>query len=83
MDTKQYIRYMEEMIATPGWTILVEESEKEIYHIQADALEANSWEAIQQMRGRAEALNELITLEAMIASQRAESEVEDVIDADI
>lgn len=81
---EQYVIYMEEMIATQGWRMFVKECEKEIYHIQADALEMPTWEAVLQARGRAEQLAETVALEQMVDNLRErllEPEEED--DADI
>lgn len=77
MTPLQYIEYIEEMIATPGWSILVEEFEKDIYALQADALEARSWEDVQRMRGEANKLAEMVNLAEIIAVQRVELEASD------
>jgi hypothetical protein len=76
MSLRQYIEYVEEMIATPGWSILVEEAKKEIYQLQADALESADWGAVQRKRGAAERLAELTHLDEVIANQRTQMEEE-------
>ncbi len=80
---QQYIEHLEEMIATPGWSIFIEDSKREIYEIQAAALEATTWDHVQRMRGRADQLSEIINLEDMVANQRMEMEMEEVPDADL
>ena len=81
MDNLQYIEYLEEMIATPGWSVFVEEAAKEIYQIQADALESVNWEELLVKRGRAAMLAELCNLEAFVGNLRVSLEEE--ADADI
>ena len=74
MTPRQYIEYMEEMIATPGWSIMVEEFTKDIYALQADALEAKTWDDVLRMRGEANKLAEIVNLEEIVATQRVEME---------
>ncbi|MHA2067879.1 MAG: hypothetical protein ACXABY_26240 [Candidatus Thorarchaeota archaeon] len=72
MTPEQYIRAMREMIETDGWRIYKEECEKEIYHLQADALEAKDWDEILVNRGRAQQLAETCALEDVIENQNNE-----------
>jgi hypothetical protein len=74
---EQYVQLMEQLFETQGWDILVEESRNQIYHYQAGALEAKSWEVVNQLRGKAEQLAELIAFPTIIAAQKAEMEVRD------
>ena len=70
IPNEQYVIFMEEMIATTGWRTFVEELEKEIYNIQADALESPTWEAVCRAKGRAEGLAEITSLPAMVEDMR-------------
>jgi hypothetical protein len=72
VSREQYVALLEQMIETPGWSLVQEEAEKEIYHIQANALEAKDWGEVQKMRGKAEQLAELIALPEIVAAQRQE-----------
>jgi hypothetical protein len=78
---EQYIESLEEMIATTGWSLLVEEAKQTIYQLQADALEATSWDIVQRKKGQAAQLAELVNLEEMLTHQRNElSQGEDVME---
>jgi hypothetical protein len=84
MTEVQYIEKLQEMIATEGWRLLVKECTDEIHHLQCDALEAPNWEKVNQMRGRATQLAELINLEDMLATQLADLSTQEIVDdADI
>lgn len=50
------------LTGTPEWEMLVEELEKMVYEIQANALEAGSWEQVQQDKGFAKGLAYMIHL---------------------
>jgi hypothetical protein len=63
---------MEEMFSTPGWKTLVQEAERTIYHLQAEALEAGNFEEVCVKRGRAQQLAELVNMEPNIELQKAE-----------
>jgi hypothetical protein len=70
----------EEMVATPGFKRMVEQARKTIYQYQADALEAPSWERVCILRGKAEALAELVNFEDSLALHKRtllEEEFED------
>jgi len=79
---EQYVYLLEQMIETPGWSLVREEAEKEIYHIQASALEAKDWGEVQKMRGKAEQLAELVALPNIVAAQRAELENDEIFGDD-
>lgn len=69
-ELTQYYDQLDEVFALPGWKALVEEAQQEIYQLQADALEANSWEDVNFMRGRAFQLALIVNMEATADSQR-------------
>lgn len=81
MDNAQYIRYMEELTSTVGWQTLLEECQKQIYQLQADSLEAKSWEAVLVNKGKAHQLAEFIALESIVAAMKTDLEGDN--DADI
>jgi hypothetical protein len=60
----------DEMFATPGWKQLMEDTAKEIYQIQANALEVKTWEQVCEERGRAKQLAILLRLEEISDVQR-------------
>jgi hypothetical protein len=84
-EDQQYFQDMEETFATQGWKRLVEEARKLIYNIQADALEARSYEQVCEMRGRAGQLAELVNLEELTDLQKQQAlaapELEEAFDA--
>lgn len=80
ITSQQYINYLEEMIATPGWSILVEEAHTQIYQFQLDAIEAANWGEVQRLRGKAEQLAELCSLPDIVANQREEMELAEIVD---
>jgi hypothetical protein len=47
------------------------QAQRTIYHLQADALEANSWEQVLTARGRAQQLAEFLNMEDTAAMQKA------------
>ena len=80
-DQEEYFEALEDLFAMPGWKLLVEEAEKQIYQYQALSLEQPSWEAVCELRGRAKQLAELVNMESVTALQRKQLEEED--DADL
>lgn len=72
LSHEQYVDSMEDMIASQGWTLLVEDAKQSIHQIQCDALECASWEEVLINRGRALQLNELVHQKDMIANLRQE-----------
>lgn len=65
---REYDEY-QEMFATPGWRRVMATAEQQIYELQADALEAKSWEEVCMLRGRASTLAELFNLESTMDAQ--------------
>lgn len=87
-ELNTYFDMLEETFGTPGWAVLVEEAEKQIYALQADALEAKSWEDLLILRGRAFQLQDLINMRdaATVARKLAEEDataVAEVADASV
>lgn len=58
-----------------GWRQLVDDAKKEIYQLQASALEASSYEELMFMRGQADVLNRIVTMRE-IAEVTKESHLE-------
>lgn len=80
MLTQEDIKYYDDlayMFGTAGWRNLVDEARKQIYHFQAQALEAKSWEEVCYLRGQAEQLVRLINLQDMTTTLRASAETEE------
>jgi len=69
-DEQKYYDDLDEMFATEGWKNLIEDCTKEIYQLQADALEAGSWDEVCRLRGRAEQLAYLVNLEAVTETMK-------------
>lgn len=80
-EQQKFFDDMAELFATPGWKTLKEEAERTIYHLQAEALEAGSFEEVCVKRGRAQQLAELVNMEDMIDLQKAELTRQDKEDA--
>lgn len=72
-DQQQFFDDMEELFATRGWKRLMEEANSTIYALQADALEAKTWEQVLVMRGKAEQLAELANMEDTVAISKAQA----------
>lgn len=82
--TKEQVDYydaMEGMFATPGYKIMIKDATAQIYQHQADALELASWDFVNVLRGKSQALAELVNLEETTNLQKASLEEPD--DADI
>jgi hypothetical protein len=71
-EQQKFFDDLEEMFAMPAWKALVEEAKRTIYHLQAEALEAGSFEEVCIKRGRAQQLAEFINMEEMMELQKAE-----------
>lgn len=80
-ELREYFDSLEEVFGTPGWTILIEDAKREVYQLQADALDAPDWETLLTSRGRAQQLAEFIRLPEQVEGNRASHEEED--DADL
>lgn len=70
-DESKYYSDMEDLFATPGWKTVIEEIKQEIYELQAQALEAATWEAVCEYRGKAEALAYFVNLADVIDMQKS------------
>ena len=54
-----------ETCRTNGFWYIIEEAVRTVHEIHSMALAAPTWEVVQQLRGRAEQLAELVNLEAV------------------
>lgn len=80
-EQEEYYDALDEMFATKGWKVFVEEATALIYQAQADALEQPSWDAVNVLRGKALTLAEITNFENTSLMQRALLEEDD--DADL
>lgn len=71
LDQRKYYDNLDEMFATDGWKDLMKEVEREIYQLQADALESDSWDKVRFLQGRARQLVIFFNLEAESEAQKA------------
>lgn len=58
-------KFFEDMIALTGypeWSELVKDLESQIYHTQANSLEAKTWEEVNEARGFARGLAYIVNL---------------------
>ncbi|MEK0324694.1 MAG: hypothetical protein QQN63_03225 [Nitrosopumilus sp.] len=78
---EDYYDAMEGMFATPGYKIMIEDATAQIYQNQADALEVQTWDLVNILRGKSQALAELVNLENTTSLQKDSLEEPD--DADI
>jgi hypothetical protein len=62
MAEDKYFDDMMTLTGTPEFEVLVEELERMVYEIQANALEAPSWERVQEDKGFAKGLTYIINL---------------------
>jgi len=76
-DLRQYFDDLDDMMGSPGWKRIVEDAKKEIYQLQADALEAPSYETLMYMRGQAETLARIVNLREVSDLTRAQHEEAD------
>lgn len=81
-EQEEYYENLDDMFATRGWKMFVEEATALIYQFQADALEQPTWEAVNVLRGKAMQLAEIVNFEETSRMQRAILE-EDDDDADL
>ena len=79
---KDYYEAMDGMFSTPGYKLMIEDATAQIYQNQADALEAPNWDSVNILRGKSQALAELVNLEDTTDIQKASLE-EDDDDADL
>lgn len=68
---------LDNMFGTDGWRQLILEIKSEIYQLQADALEANSWDEVNYLKGKASALAYVSNLQDVVKVQRAQRSLED------
>jgi hypothetical protein len=61
-ETTKYYEDLLTLTSYPEWALLVEDLEKEIYQLQANAFEASSWEQLQQDKGYALGLAQIVNL---------------------
>jgi len=78
-ELNAYFDMLDETFGTPGWSLLTDEAKRHIYKLQADALEAKTWDEVLIMRGRALQLDDLVNMRdaAQIARKAAEADAED------
>lgn len=81
-EQEEYFDALEDVFAMPGFKMLVDEAHKQIYQYQAMALEQPSWDAVNELRGRAKQLAEFTNLEEVTMLQKASLEEGDY-DADV
>jgi uridine phosphorylase len=67
----KYYEQMIQLTAYPEWGELVEELKRMIYNVQANALEAKSWEEVCENKGFAAGLAFLVNLREDTKKQQA------------
>lgn len=82
-EALNYFNDLEDMFGTPGWRNLVDDAKREIYELQATALEAASYEEIMFMKGQAEVLNRIVNLRDITAATKSQHEENDEIEAEL
>ncbi len=53
------------------WDLIKAYLENEIYQMQADALEAKSWDKVNELRGEAKGINRILTLRDTVKKAQA------------
>lgn len=72
----EYLETMESLFGHPGWRHIVDDATKQIYQLQADALDpkvCKTWDDVNVARGRALQLNELVLLPEVLETIRVNS----------
>lgn len=75
-EIAKYYEDLEEMFATDGWKAMVEEAVKEIYQLQADALDFKPVPGVSMdwrlgvLQGKAEQLNYIARLQEISRNQK-------------
>jgi hypothetical protein len=59
---RKYYEGILTVTAMPEWGAFVEDIKREIYHIQANALEHSTWEKVCEARGEARGLARIVNL---------------------
>lgn len=69
----EYLDAMESLLGAEGWNYIKEDAQRQIYQLQADALDKNvckTWDDVLVARGKAETLAEILLMDQVIANQR-------------
>ena len=74
-EQAKYFDDLGEMFGTQGWRKFIEELTSEIYNCQVEALEANNWETVCKLRGKAEAYAYITKLEDIMDFQKDQLEL--------
>lgn len=82
-EQTEYYDALDDLFSNKGWQMIVEEATAQIYQYQSDALEQDSWDKVNVLRGKAQQLAELVNLEDTSTMQRTMLEDEDEADADV
>jgi hypothetical protein len=80
-EQERYFNDLDDTFGSAGWLQLVDDAKREIYELQASALEAGSYEEIMYKKGQAEVLNRLVSLRAITVATRTQHELADDDDA--
>ena len=78
-EERQYFDSLEKMFDSDGWRQIVSDAQVQIYQLQADALDTRvcpTWDHVNVAKGRALQLNELVLMEDMVRTMRAQKEDE-------
>lgn len=81
-DFLEYAEKLLETFATPGWKLVVEEAKRQIYQLQADALDQKSWENVCRLQGEAAQLSRIVNLEdtiVLMVQQAKEDEDDETV----
>jgi hypothetical protein len=73
MRQSEYLDTMESLLGHPGWKIIEDDARRQIYQLQADALDlkvCKNWDDVCVSRGKAETLAEILMMSQVIANQR-------------
>lgn len=83
LDAKEYYQHILDTTETPGWKLIVEDAEKNIYNMQAEALEAPSFDKVNELRGEARQLAYVVNLQDFATGMLEQLDVEEDEDADL
>jgi hypothetical protein len=69
----EYLDAMESLLGHPGWKYITEDAQRQIYQLQADALDikvCKNWDEVNVARGKAQTLAEILMMATMIQHLR-------------
>lgn len=80
-EALEYFEKLQEVFATEGWKLLIDEAKAQLYQYQADVMQAESWDQVCELRGQVTQLSRLINLEEVTDLLKAQAEQQVLVEA--